>query len=133
MAEIEGDLVRSVPMRRLLHGDVGSGKTMVATYCLLRGVEQGAQAAIMAPTEVLAEQHYLGLAICWPIWASGSGCSRVARAAGERRAARKALEAGEADVVVGTHALIQEGVRFRDLRVVVVDEQHRFGVGRETP
>jgi ATP-dependent DNA helicase RecG len=130
MAEIEGDLVRSVPMRRLLHGDVGSGKTMVATYCLLRGVEQGAQAAIMAPTEVLAEQHYLGLVDLLAELGVRVRLLKGSQPAGERRAARKALEAGEADVVVGTHALIQEGVRFRDLRVVVVDEQHRFGVAQ---
>ena len=116
-------------MRRLLHGDVGSGKTMVAAYCLLRAVEQGGQAALMAPTEVLADQHYLGLsAQLARLGRATCGCSRAARPPAERQAVREALEAGEVDVVVGTHALIQEGVRFRDLRVAVVDEQHRFGV-----
>jgi ATP-dependent DNA helicase RecG len=128
IADIEEDLVRSVPMRRLLHGDVGSGKTMVATYCLLRGVEEGAQAAIMAPTEVLADQHYLGLADRLTELGVRVRLLKGSQPAGERRAVLRALEAGEVDVAVGTHALIQEGVRFRDLRVVVVDEQHRFGV-----
>ena len=128
VAEIEEDLAREIPMRRLLHGDVGSGKTMVAVYCLLRAVEQGAQGALMAPTEVLADQHYIGL--CGQLQALGvrvrllKGSQTVA----ERKAVRRSLESGEVDVVVGTHALIQENVRFRDLRVAVVDEQHRFGV-----
>jgi ATP-dependent DNA helicase RecG len=130
IAEIERDLIRTVPMRRLLHGDVGSGKTMVAAYCLLRAVEQGGQGALMAPTEVLADQHFLGLAD----QLAGHGVEvrllKGSQAAAERRAVRKGLETGEVDVVVGTHALIQEGVRFRDLRLAVVDEQHRFGVSQ---
>ncbi len=128
IAEIEADLVRTVPMRRLLHGDVGSGKTMVAAYCLLRSVEQGAQAALMAPTEVLADQHYLGLSEQLRRYGVRMQLLKGSQPAGERRAVRKALEAGEVDIVVGTHALIQAGVRFHDLRVAVVDEQHRFGV-----
>ena len=128
MAEIECDLIREVPMRRLLHGDVGSGKTMVAAYCLLRAVEQGAQAALMAPTEVLADQHYLGLSDQLCRHGVRVRLLKGSQPAGERRAVRKALEAGEVDVVVGTHALIQDGVHFRDLRLAVVDEQHRFGV-----
>lgn len=128
IAEIEADLARSVPMRRLLHGDVGSGKTMVAAYCLLRAVEQGAQGALMAPTEVLADQHYIGLQEQMGRQGIRLGLLKGSQPAGERRAVRRALESGEVSVVVGTHALIQEGVRFRDLRVAVVDEQHRFGV-----
>jgi ATP-dependent DNA helicase RecG len=128
IAEIESDLVRAIPMRRLLHGDVGSGKTMVAAYCLLRAVEQGAQAALMAPTEVLADQHYLGLVDQLRRYGVRVRLLKGSQSAGERRAVREALEAGEVDVVVGTHALIQSGVRFRDLRLAVVDEQHRFGV-----
>jgi ATP-dependent DNA helicase RecG len=128
IGEIETDLVRPVPMRRLLHGDVGSGKTMVAAYCLLRAVEQGGQAALMAPTEVLADQHYLGLSK----QLAGQGIEmrllKGSQSGAERRAALEALAAGEADVAIGTHALIQDGVHFRDLRVAVVDEQHRFGV-----
>ena len=128
MEEIEADLSRPAPMRRLLHGDVGSGKTMVAAYCLLRAVEQGAQAALMAPTEVLADQHYLGL--CGHLERQGVrvGLLKGSQTAAERRSVREALETGELDVVVGTHALIQEGVRYRDLLLAVVDEQHRFGV-----
>ncbi len=128
IGEIERDLVRSVPMRRLLHGDVGSGKTMVAAYCLLRAVEQGGQGVLMAPTEVLADQHYFGLSEQLRAQGVNVCLLKGSQSAGERRAAKKAIESGEADVVVGTHALIQEGVRFHDLRLAVVDEQHRFGV-----
>jgi ATP-dependent DNA helicase RecG len=128
MAEIERDLVRASPMRRLLHGDVGSGKTMVAAYCLLRAVEQGAQAALMAPTEVLADQHFLGLAEQLENLGVTVSLLKGSQPAAERRAVRKALASGEVDIAVGTHALIQEGVVFHDLRVAVVDEQHRFGV-----
>lgn len=128
IAEIEADLARTVPMRRLLHGDVGSGKTMIAAYCLLRAVEQGAQGALMAPTEVLADQHYIGLQEQMERQGVRLGLLKGSQPAGERRAVRRALECGELSVVVGTHALIQEGVRFHDLRLAVVDEQHRFGV-----
>jgi ATP-dependent DNA helicase RecG len=130
IAEIEGDFRRTVPMRRLLHGDVGSGKTMVAAYCLLRAVEQGSQGALMAPTEVLADQHYLGLSSQLASHGVSVRLLKGSQTAAERRAVRKGLENGEVDVVVGTHALIQEGVRFHDLRLAVVDEQHRFGVSQ---
>jgi len=126
--EIDHDLAQTVPMRRLLHGDVGSGKTMVAAYCLLRAVEQGGQAALMAPTEVLADQHYLGLSEQLSPHGVSVRLLKGSQTATERQSVRTALEAGEADIVVGTHALIQEGVRFRDLRLAVVDEQHHFGV-----
>ena len=128
--EIERDLRRTVPMRRLLHGDVGSGKTMVAAYCLLRAVEQGGQGALMAPTEVLADQHYLSLSAQLAQQGVRVRLLKGSQTAAERRAVRKSLEAGDVDVVVGTHALIQQGVRFRDLRLAVVDEQHRFGVAQ---
>jgi ATP-dependent DNA helicase RecG len=128
IAEMERDLCRPVPMRRLLHGDVGSGKTMVAAYCLLRAVEQNAQSALMAPTEVLADQHYFGLAKELDAQGVKVRLLKGSQSSAERREVLEALAAGEAGVVVGTHALIQEGVHFRDLRVVVVDEQHRFGV-----
>lgn len=128
IAEIDRDLGTRVPMRRLLHGDVGSGKTMVAAYCLLRAVEQGSQAALMAPTEVLADQHFLGLEGRLAELGVRTGLLKGSQAASERRAVRNGLEQGEIDVVIGTHALIQEGVRFRDLLLAVVDEQHRFGV-----
>jgi len=128
MAEIETDLRRDVPMLRLLQGDVGSGKTLVALYCLLRAVEDGGQAALMAPTEVLAEQHLLRL----QEMVSPLGVSPVLLRGGqtqsERRRVLDALRSGEARLVVGTHALIQDKVNLPDLRVAVIDEQHRFGV-----
>jgi ATP-dependent DNA helicase RecG len=126
--EIERDLVLPAPMRRLLHGDVGSGKTMVAAYFLLRAVEQGAQAALMAPTEVLADQHYEGLSQHLSALGVRTALLKGSQTAAERRAVRQGIESGEVDVAIGTHALIQEGVRFKDLLVAVVDEQHRFGV-----
>jgi ATP-dependent DNA helicase RecG len=120
--EIDGDLGRTVPMQRLLQGDVGSGKTVVALYALLRAVESGRQGALMAPTETLAEQHFLTIAdLCFEL---GVRCALLTSSSGKRE--REA--ALGADVVVGTHALIQEGFELRDLAVAVVDEQHRFGV-----
>ena len=122
MREIDADLARTVPMQRLLQGDVGSGKTVVALYALLRAVENGRQGALMAPTETLAEQHFLTVAdLCFEL---GVTCALLTSASSKRE--RDA--ATGADVVVGTHALIQEGVELRDLAVAVVDEQHRFGV-----
>jgi ATP-dependent DNA helicase RecG len=120
--ELDADLARTVPMQRLLQGDVGSGKTVVALYALLRAVEHGRQGALMAPTETLAEQHFLTIErICAEL---GVTCGLVTSAS-----PKKVREAAlGADVVVGTHALIQEGVELRDLAVAVVDEQHRFGV-----
>lgn len=128
IAEIDEDLSRPVPMCRLLHGDVGSGKTTVAAYCLLRAVEQDAQGALMAPTEVLADQHYLRLSEQLRNQDVRLGLLKGSQPARLRKEVRKALGAGDIDLIVGTHALIQEGVRFKDLRVAVVDEQHRFGV-----
>jgi ATP-dependent DNA helicase RecG len=120
--EIDGDLARTAPMQRLLQGDVGSGKTVVALYALLRAVERGRQGALMAPTETLAEQHFLTIAdLCLEL---GVSCALLTSSSGKRE--REA--ALGADVVVGTHALIQEGFELRDLAVAVVDEQHRFGV-----
>jgi ATP-dependent DNA helicase RecG len=120
--EIDGDLARTAPMQRLLQGDVGSGKTVVALYALLRAVESGRQGALMAPTETLAEQHFLTIAdLCLEL---GVRCALLTSSSGKRE--REA--ALGADVVVGTHALIQEGFELRDVAVAVVDEQHRFGV-----
>jgi ATP-dependent DNA helicase RecG len=120
--EIDADLERTIPMQRLLQGDVGSGKTVVALYTLLRAVEHGRQGALMAPTETLAEQHFLTVeGICAEL---GVSCALLTSASPKRVRA----DALGADVVVGTHALIQEGVELRDLAVAVVDEQHRFGV-----
>jgi ATP-dependent DNA helicase RecG len=120
--EIDGDLARTTPMQRLLQGDVGSGKTVVALYALLRAVENGRQGALMAPTETLAEQHFLTIAdLCLEL---GVTCALLTSSS--KKAER--VNALAADVVVGTHALIQSGVELRDLAVAVVDEQHRFGV-----
>ncbi|MBW8742705.1 MAG: DEAD/DEAH box helicase, partial [Acidobacteria bacterium] len=122
ITELDRDLARTVPMQRLLQGDVGSGKTVVALYALLRAVENGRQGAVMAPTETLAEQHFLTIeAICAQL---GVTCALLTSASGKADRAH----APSADVVVGTHALIQEGVELRDLAIAVVDEQHRFGV-----
>ena len=128
IAEIEADLTRAVPMRRLLQGDVGSGKTVVAAYCLVRAAEHGGQAAVMAPTEVLADQHAIRLAAQLQPVGLEVGLLKGSQGTRERRLVCGRLTRGELQVVVGTHALIQEGVGFRDLRVAVVDEQHRFGV-----
>lgn len=128
ISEIECDLLRPVPMQRLLHGDVGSGKTMVAAYCMLRAVEEGGQAALMSPTEVLADQHAARLGSEFGALGVRVGLLKGSQTAGERRKVKEAIAGGEIDVVIGTHALIQEGVHFRNLRVTVVDEQHRFGV-----
>jgi ATP-dependent DNA helicase RecG len=128
IAELDTDLARPRPMERLLQGDVGSGKTVVALYALLRAVESGHQGALMAPTETLAEQHFLTL----EPWCDALGVRLVlltsSLPAREHAAARQAIAAGEAQIAVGTHALIQEELSFADLAVAVVDEQHRFGV-----
>ena len=128
IAEIDADLARPRPMERLLQGDVGSGKTVVALYALLRSIEGGHQGALMAPTETLAEQHFLTL----EPWCDELGVRLIlltsSLPAREHEAGRRAIADGEAQIAVGTHALIQEEVSFADLAVAVVDEQHRFGV-----
>jgi len=125
---IDRDLAAAVPMQRLLMGEVGSGKTVVALYAMLRAVEHGFQAALMAPTETLAEQHFLTIQSLMP----GSLIS-VGLLTGSTPAARRAdllakLGSGELSLIVGTHALIEDAVSFARLAVAVVDEQHRFGV-----
>ena len=128
IAEIDADLARTTPMQRLLQGDVGSGKTAVALYTLLRAVEGGRQGALMAPTETLAEQHFLTIEeICTALGVRVAllTSSLTAR---ERRAAHQLVASGDVGIAVGTHALIQRDVVFADLAVAVVDEQHRFGV-----
>jgi ATP-dependent DNA helicase RecG len=118
IAEIDADLARERPMERLLQGDVGSGKTVVALYALLRAVEADRPGALMAPTETLAEQHFLTIEpICLQL---GVPCALLTRSIKH--------DVAQARIVVGTHALIQEGVDLGDLGVAVVDEQHRFGV-----
>jgi ATP-dependent DNA helicase RecG len=128
IAELDADLAGSRPMQRLLQGDVGAGKTVVALYALLRAVERGFQGALMAPTETLAEQHFLTVdELVGPLGVRAVllTSSLPAKA---HASARAAVGSGEAQLVVGTHALIQEQVAFRALAVAVVDEQHRFGV-----
>jgi ATP-dependent DNA helicase RecG len=125
--EVDVDLARERPMQRLLMGEVGSGKTVVALAAMLRAVENGAQAALMAPTETLAEQHHrtidslLGGPLPVELLTGSTSAAR-------RRELLSRLATGQLQLVVGTHALIEDPVEFRDLAVVVVDEQHRFGV-----
>ena len=128
LAEIRSDLARPHPMQRLLQGDVGSGKTIVAALAALQAVESGYQVAVMAPTEILAEQHYAKFSQ----WLSPLGLD-VARLAGGLRRGNKrtqleSMASGEAKIVVGTHALFQDEVSFKRLGLAIVDEQHRFGV-----
>ena len=140
IAEMLDDMSRPAPMHRLLQGDVGSGKTVVAVAVLLTAVQGGHQGAFMAPTEVLADQHHLGVAelldgmtVPDPSTLLGTRPLQVAlltsrTTAGERRRIVDGLAEGTVDVSIGTHALIQEGVEFASLGAVVIDEQHRFGV-----
>jgi ATP-dependent DNA helicase RecG len=140
IAEIEADLAGPHPMHRLLQGDVGSGKTVVAVSALLVAVQGGHQGALMAPTEVLAEQHHLGVRELLDGFTLPSTDNLLGErplrielltnrtGAADRRRLLAGLADGTVDVLVGTHALIQEGIGFRSLGVVVVDEQHRFGV-----
>jgi len=128
LAEVDADLVRALPMMRLVQGDVGCGKTVVAAAAAARAVGSGAQAALMAPTELLAEQHARSL----DTWFRPLGVT-VALLSGSqpartRRSALEAVASGEVHIAVGTHALFQEGVAFNNLALVIVDEQHRFGV-----
>jgi len=130
IGEIEGDLAQGVPMLRLLQGDVGSGKTVVALSAMLAAVEAGAQAAMLAPTEILARQHYDSLSAL----ASGTGVEIALLTGRDKGKARESilmgLVDGSIDIVVGTHAIFQESVSYKNLALVVIDEQHRFGVGQ---
>ena len=137
--EITGDLAASHPMHRLVQGDVGSGKTIVALRAMLGVVDAGGQAALLAPTEVLAVQHHRTItAMLGPLAQAGmlggdANGTKVALLTGSQRTATRRRElldviSGDAGIVVGTHALIQDTVEFRDLGLVVIDEQHRFGV-----
>ncbi|NYE63320.1 ATP-dependent DNA helicase RecG [Duganella sp. 1224] len=128
--EIRADLRQPFPMQRLLQGDVGSGKTVVSALAAAQAIDSGYQAALMAPTEILAEQHFRKIA-AWmePLgvkvaWLSGSLKKK------DKQAAYELIESGEARLVVGTHALLQDVVTFENLGLVIVDEQHRFGVGQ---
>ena len=127
-AEIAGDMAQSAPMLRLLQGDVGAGKTLVALLAMLTAVESGAQAAFLAPTEILARQHFASLTA-----QLGALPVRIAILTGRdkgrvREDVLHRLATGEIDILIGTHAIFQEAVAYRDLGLVVIDEQHRFGV-----
>ena len=130
IAEIEGDLGQPSPMLRLLQGDVGSGKTVVALSAMLIAVEAGAQAALLAPTEILARQHHETLTRL----AAGTGVEIALLTGRDKGRAREAilmgLLDGSIDMVVGTHAIFQDSVAYKNLALVVIDEQHRFGVGQ---
>ncbi|MCU0728466.1 MAG: ATP-dependent DNA helicase RecG [Planctomycetes bacterium] len=128
IAEIVGDMTSPEPMTRLLQGDVGSGKTIVALYAVLVAVANRRQVALMAPTEILAEQHYRTFRRLLEGSRVRIGLLIGSLPAKERRATLAGIASGEVAVTVGTHALIQQGVEFRDLALAVVDEQHRFGV-----
>ena len=128
VSDILSDLAEPHPMMRLIQGDVGSGKTVVAAIACVKAIACGVQAAIMAPTEILAEQHWRSFSDWFrplgvdPAWLSGS------QRAAARRESLQAIASGKAKIIVGTHALFQEGVEFDRLGLVVIDEQHRFGV-----
>jgi ATP-dependent DNA helicase RecG len=126
--EIEGDLERPHAMQRLLMGEVGSGKTVVALYAMLRAVEHGRQAALMAPTETLAEQHFATVQRLIGAEPVAAALLTGSTPAARRRDILGKLSSGELSLIIGTHALIEPDVRFRSLAVAVVDEQHRFGV-----
>jgi len=131
-AEIVDDLISDKPMNRLLQGDVGSGKTIVAVLAALLVIENGRQVALMAPTEILAEQHYLTVA---DILAEEGVKVELLKGdikKSEKEKIYQRIESGETDFAIGTHALIQKGVNFKDLGCVIVDEQHRFGVEQRT-
>ncbi|HTY08915.1 MAG TPA: ATP-dependent DNA helicase RecG [Candidatus Edwardsbacteria bacterium] len=128
MAEISADLNRAKPMHRLLQGDVGSGKTVVALAAMLQAVGSGCQAALMAPTEILAEQHHASLAPWFQRLGIRAALLTSALGAKQRNAVRDGLASGAVQVAIGTHALIQDQVLFHRLGLAVVDEQHRFGV-----
>jgi ATP-dependent DNA helicase RecG len=128
IAEILADMTSPEPMTRLLQGDVGSGKTIVALYAVLVAVANRRQVALMAPTEILAEQHHRTFSRLLEGSRVRVGLLIGSLPAKERKATLAGIAAGEVDVTVGTHALIQGGVEFHDLALVVVDEQHRFGV-----
>jgi ATP-dependent DNA helicase RecG len=130
LTEIRADLRESFPMQRLLQGDVGSGKTVVAALAAAQAIDSSYQAVLMAPTEILAEQHFRKIAS----WLEPLGV-QVAWLTGSLRKKEKAntqtlIESGDAQLIIGTHAVIQEGVTFSKLGLVIVDEQHRFGVGQ---
>ena len=138
LSEILDDVQQATPMSRLLQGDVGSGKTVVAAAAMLMAVASGVQAVLMAPTEILAEQHYANLKKLWgELWLPGvtKVTSHLRLITGSLRQSEKEevyseIASGEAKLIIGTHALIQQGLEFKDLGLAIIDEQHRFGVSQ---
>ncbi len=128
LAEAERDLAAAAPMSRLVQGDVGCGKTVVAAAAAARAAGSGLQAALMAPTELLAEQHWRNFRQWFAPLRQTVALLSGSQPARTRRSALEAIASGEVRIVVGTHALFQEGIEFRNLALVIVDEQHRFGV-----
>ena len=132
ISEISADFRKGAPMNRLVQGDVGSGKTMVAAAAAYLCVKNGHQAAMMAPTEILAEQHYAGLSkLLVPL---GIRCELLTGSLTpkQKRERREAIAAGTVDFIIGTHALVSDATTFSDLGLVITDEQHRFGVGQRS-
>ena len=130
--EIARDLGSGAPMNRLLQGDVGSGKTMVAAAAAYLAIRNGKQAAFMAPTEILAEQHYQSLSKLFANLGISCGLLTGSLTAAEKRKIKEGLACGEIQLAVGTHALLTEDVAFKDLDLVIADEQHRFGVAQRS-
>jgi ATP-dependent DNA helicase RecG len=128
LKEIRSDMGSGKQMNRLLQGDVGSGKTIVALLCMLMVMDNGYQACLMAPTEILAQQHYRSISELVEPMGLRVGLLTGSTKTAERRVLHEALEAGELKILIGTHALIEDRVAFNDLGLVVIDEQHRFGV-----
>lgn len=126
--EIENDMRSTKPMNRLLQGEVGSGKTVVASYALVLSVQSGFQVALMAPTEILAEQHYLSLSKLFVPLGINLGLLISSMSEAAKTNTIQDMESGELDIVVGTHALIEENIQFEKLGLVVIDEQHKFGI-----
>ena len=130
--EALGDMAKAVPMSRLVQGDVGSGKTVVAAACCYSAFKSGYQAAMMAPTEILARQHYKTLTDMLGAHGINVGVLIGSMTAKEKKVVIQGLVSGEIDVIVGTHAIISDGVEFKALGLVITDEQHRFGVNQRT-
>ena len=132
VGEILADFRRGIPMNRLVQGDVGSGKTMVAAAAAYCAARNGAQTALMAPTEILAEQHFASLSALFVPLGVSVALLTGSQTAKQKKDVRERIAAGEVQVVIGTHALLSESTRFDNLGLVITDEQHRFGVGQRS-
>ena len=132
ISEIAHDLHRGIPMNRLVQGDVGSGKTMVAAAAAFLAIQNGHQAALMAPTEILAEQHFASLSRLFAPLGISVALLTGSQTVKQKRETREAIEAGSAQLVIGTHALLSDATVFHDLDLVIADEQHRFGVAQRS-